>query len=174
MDIFGGIASVLSGGLTGIIGSIGQGILELKSKKLDLELAKEKLASELALKKADAEIALQQAASAIGIQDSKGFEASQTNEAKTFHEGIVTEKQNWLLVILDFLRGIVRPFLTLYLCVLTTLIYIQARRLLNDTFLSPEQALDLVTQIIFTILYITTTCISWWFGSRNSNKRISK
>lgn len=171
MDIFSGIASVLSGGLTGILGSVTQGIFEYKTKKLEIELQKSKYENEIALRKIDGDIAIQAWSAKVDVEDSKAFNTSLSSEPKTYHDGALTEKQNWLMVLLDFIRGIIRPFLTLYLCVLTTAIYIQAKRLIHDNDLSVDQAYDLVNQIINTILYLSTTCVMWWFGTRNKTKQ---
>jgi hypothetical protein len=182
MDIFSGIASILGGGITGLIGSVTQRIYEYKSKKLDIELQKEKYANELALRKADAEIMAQEWASRTKVaeieataqvetEDSKAFAAALTSEPKVYHEGVLSNKQNWLMIILDFARGIVRPGLTLYLCAITTVIYVKAARLLNGNTILPGMAYDLVTQIINTILYLTTSCVLFWFGARNKSKQ---
>lgn len=182
MDLFSGIASVLSGGLTGVIGSVAQGIFEYKSKKLDIELQKEKFANEIELRKVDAQVMAQEwaartqvatveATAQVDTEDAKAFAASLTSEPKTYHEGQLTTGQNWMMVILDFCRGIIRPGLTIYLCVLTTAVYFQAKFLLKTNDISVEQAVGLVTQIINTILYLTTSCVLWWFGSRQKGKK---
>ncbi len=33
--------------------------------------------------------------------------------------------------------------------------------------LSAEQAIQLIQMVVGTILYLTTTCVLWWFGTRN-------
>lgn len=171
MDLFSGIASVLSGGLTGIVGSVTQSVFEYKSKKLDVELQKEKYANEIALRKIEGDIAANAWAAKADIEDSKAFNTSLSSEPKVYHNGQLTEKQNWLMVVLDFIKGSIRPFLTLYLCVLTTMIYIQARSILSNGDLSVTQAYELVNQIINTILYLSTSCVMWWFGSRQKTKK---
>jgi hypothetical protein len=180
MDIFSGIASILSGGVTGIIGSVAQGIFAYKSKQLDVELQKQKYSNELELRKADAVIMAQEWASRTSIaqteataqidsEDSKSFHAALTSEPQRYAEGTLTSKQNWMMVILDFIRGIIRPGLTLYLCGITTAIYFHAKSLMGTDMIS-AQAYELVTQIVNTILYLTTTCVLFWFGTRNKQK----
>lgn len=177
MDIFGGIASVLSGGLTGIIGSVAQGIFAYKSKQLDVELQKEKYINELELRKADAaimaqewasrtQIAQTEASAQVDSEDAKAFTTALTSEPQRYSEGQLTNKQNWLMVLLDFCRGIIRPGLTLYLCGITTAVYFHAKDLMGHD-MSPEQSYQLVMQIVNTILYLTTTCVLFWFGTRN-------
>jgi len=78
----------------------------------------------------------------------------------------------FMLVLLDFLRGIIRPGLTVYLCAITTIIYLDAKSVLQNIqgVLSAADALNLVQTIVATILYLTTTCVLWWFGTRNKSK----
>lgn len=183
MDIFSGIASIFGGGLTGLVGSVTQRIFEYKSKKLDIELQKEKFANDIALKRVDAELMAQEwaartkvadveATAKMDVADSEAFATALTSEPQRYSDVThLTDKQNWLMVLLDFMRGAIRPGLTIYLCALTTAIYFQAKFLLRSNDITVEQAYDLVTQIIDTILYLTTTCVLFWFGTRNKAKQ---
>jgi len=93
-------------------------------------------------------------------------------EPKRYSEGVPVGKAGgFLLVLLDLFRGVVRPALTVYLCVLTTMIYYQARILIDREDLDPEQALQIEHLIVGTILYLTTTCVLWWFGTRNKQEQ---
>lgn len=76
------------------------------------------------------------------------------------------------LVALDVLRGVIRPGLTVYLCAITTLVYLEARGILAaaGASLNPTQALAVHDLIVSTILYLTTTTVLWWFGTRNSER----
>lgn len=159
MDIFTGIASILGGGITGLIGSVTQRVFEYKSKKLDIELEKNRFEHEVALKSI-------QYKAAVDVEDSKAFNTALSSEPKMYHDQGLSNKQNWLMVILDFIRGSIRPGLTIYLCGITTAIYSQAKAIMGTSLL-PFQAYELVNQIINTILYLTTTCILFWFGTRN-------
>lgn len=179
MDFLGVITSVFGGGITGLVGSITQHVLEFKTKKLELEANRDRFAHEERMVKAEAEVMAQEwaartkvaeveSAAKVETADAAAFAAS-FNEPARYAEH-VTEKQNWFMVGLDVLRGVVRPGLTLYLCVLTTLLYLKAQRMLPAN-LNADQALGLVNEIINTILYLTTTCILWWFGTRNKQKQ---
>jgi hypothetical protein len=67
-------------------------------------------------------------------------------------------------------RGIVRPALTVYLCVLTTYVWLQVHQVLDKQPLSGSEALQIWQLIVGTILYLTTTCVLWWFGTRNKQQ----
>lgn len=181
MDILGGLTSLLGGGITGIVGTVVSSVYTYKSKQLDVELQKEKYANEVELKKADAAIMQQewaartqiagtQAAAQMDAEDSKAFAASLTSEPQRYAEGPLSEKQNWLMVVLDFFKGMIRPSMTIYLAALTTLIYLQAEALIGHG-ITQDQAAGLVSKIIDTVLYLTTTVILWWFGSRAHDKK---
>lgn len=181
MDILGGLTSILSGGITGLFGTAIGAFFTYKSKQLDVELQKEKYANEIELKKADAaimaqewtartQIAVTQADAQKNAEDSKAFAASLTSEPQRYAEGPLTTKQNWFMVFLDFFKGLIRPSMTIYLAALTTLIYLQAEALIGHG-ISIDQAAGLVSKIIDTVLYLTTTVILWWFGSRAHDKK---
>lgn len=159
MDIFTGITSILGGGITGLIGSITQRVYEYKTKKLEIEMAQLQIQAQVTH---DAAI--------VDTEDSKAFKAAITSEPKLYHTETLSNKQQWLMVILDFTRGAIRPGLTIYLCAITTAIYFQARTLMGD-LIPVDSAVAMVIQIINTILYLTTTCVLFWFGTRNHSKQ---
>lgn len=162
--ILGLLGSILSGGATGLLGTAIQRYADHQNKKLDLQLEQARFDHQIALLKAQSE-------SQMDIEDSKAFAESYHLEPKKYSEGSYSEKQKWVMVCLDFARGIVRPGLTLYLCALTTIIYYKSAKLLAADFILPSMAYDLLSQIINTFLYIFTTCCLWYFGTRNKGKQ---
>lgn len=174
------VGSILSGGATGIIGIVAQRFADYKNKQLDMELEQRRSDNALKMKEADAKIMAQEwaaktevarveTAGASDVADAQAFSASYDLETKKFSGDNLTPAQMWLMVLLDTLRGSVRPVLTLYLCVLVTLIYATAKStlLVNGAELSAEQALDLFKIMLGTICYVWTTITLWWFGTRN-------
>jgi hypothetical protein len=180
MSVLDGVLSVLSGGATGLIGTAIHSIVEFKTKKLEIELQKTKFANEIEMRRVDAQIMQQEwasrtkvaeieGASAEAVADAKAFAASFNEPQQYSEKSLVTKSQNWALVFLDVLRGCIRPVLTVYLCGITTLIYIQARQLISDGLTVPE-ALDLTNRVVETVLFLTTVCVTWWFGTRTKKK----
>ena len=181
------VGGIFSGGATGIIGVIAQRFADYKNKQLDMQLEAQRHANAVALREVDAKIMQQEAAAKIqvveletagasDVADAQAFAASYALEPKRFSsEAQLTVGQNWVMVALDALRGSVRPLLTIYLCVLVTAIYIEARLTLraNGGELSPEQALDLFKLMLGTICYVWTTVTLWWFGTRNRSTQPS-
>jgi len=173
--------SIFSGGATGVIGVIAQRFADYKNKQLDMELEKQRFENQVQLRRVDAEIMAQEwaartkvaeveAAGEEAVADAAAFAASYQLEPKRYSdETRLTPNQQWWMVILDFFRGSVRPALTMYLCVLVTVIYFLARDKVKGEDLSPEQVLDLLKLIIGTVLYVWTTITLWWFGTRNKS-----
>lgn len=162
------LLSLLSGGITGLLGKGVERYFDHKAKKLEAEVEDRRFVHQLALQQMVGK-------AAVEVEDSKAFKASiESDDVEKFYEGTYTRTQSWLMVILDFCRGFVRIGLTAYLCVLTTLIYIKAERLVNLDVLLPSMAYDVLTLIINTILYMTTLAVCWQFGSRASNAPVNK
>lgn len=169
------LGSIFSGGATGLIGVAIQRYADYKNQKLNFEhqveirkLDKEIMSEEWAYR---AKVAAIEGEARVETEEAKAFAASFQTEPTRYSEGIrATKAQAWLMFILDFVRGWVRPGLTVYLCTLSTMIYIQTRELLGQEELSSTEALELTKLIISTVLYLTTTCVLWWFGTREKRK----
>jgi hypothetical protein len=181
--------AIFSGGATGIIGVVAQRFADYKNKQLDMQLENQRHTNAVALREVDAKIMAQEAAAKVqvvtlegenavnladaqtkGIEaaaDAAAFSKSYDLEPKQFTTGNLSSNQRWAMVVLDFVRGFVRPGLTIYLCVLTTLIYFQARDLLSKEDLDVKQAMDLTDYIVHSIIYLFTTVTLWYFGTRN-------
>ncbi len=98
--------------------------------------------------------------------DARTLSASYQLEPQQYSAAVKpTRGQGWLLVLLDVLRGVVRPGLTIYLCVLTTQIYNELASKVGQ--ISQDQQFEMVKLIVGTILYLFTTVTLWWFGTRN-------
>jgi hypothetical protein len=131
--------SILSGGATGIIGVMVQRFADYKNKELDISMSKIKFAHELQMRDMDAKLMAEEWKGRTQVAQIEGDAAEQVSAnqafAASFNEPIqysakitTTAKQGWALVTLDFIRGIVRPGLTIYLCILTSLVYFQAQK----------------------------------------------
>lgn len=172
------ISSVLGGGATGLLGAALSRYFDYKSKQLDKEFQKDKFEYDLQLKHADARIlelewqsreriAITEADSRIDAADTQAFQAALTSEPKMFaNPSKLTRAQNSWMVFVDGVRGLIRPGLTLYLCGISTAVYMQAGSIIKNQPITIEQSVDIYNQISSTILYLTTCCVLFWFGSR--------
>lgn len=178
LELLGTAASaILGGGATGILGAAVQRYADYKNRQLDLQAQASRQAHEVAMREADAKIMAQEWAARTQVAaiegeareveaDARAIEASYQLEPKQYSGGVKpTKGQGWVLVLLDALRGIVRPGLTIYLCALTTIIYIDVQPLAGKLF--TDQAAESFKLVIGTVLYLTTTVVLWWFGTRN-------
>lgn len=175
VELFG---SAFGGGILGVLGAVVQKIADFKTKKLELEMQAKKSEHEIAMRKADADILAQEWAARTKIADIEAGARVEAADAAAFAESFKMEPQRYsegfkpsgwqagALILLDCLRGAVRPVLTLYLCGITTVVYLQARALLDGQAMSPEQALKVTGSVIDTILFLTTTAVTWYYGSR--------
>ena len=171
--------SIFSGGATGLLGVVAQRWADYKNRQLDLQLEEIKHKNAVDLRRVDAEIMKQEwaaktemvkteAAGKEAVADAEAFAQSYKLEPQRYSEGVQHSRgQSWVLVLLDAFRGFIRPALTVYLCVLTTMVWIQARSVLAAEDLDPAAALEIWRLIVGTILYLTTTVVLWYFGTRN-------
>ncbi len=176
------IGSIFAGGATGLLGVVFQRAFDWlherevsKQKKQDQEFELEKRKIDIQVTQAEwagrTRVAETEAGAAMDVAQSNAFAVSLLKEPERYSSSDrLTTGQNWILVLLDFLRGIVRPALTVYLCALTTYIWWQVRTLISTEDLDPAAVLDIWKMVVNTILYLTTTCILWWFGTRNKGQ----
>lgn len=173
------LGSIFAGGATGIIGVIIQRYADFKNKQLDMALEKQRGDIEIQKRQADAlimakeyegklAVAKQEGATAENIADTQAFAQTLVKEPERYsNANTVTPWQQWILVLVDALRGSVRPGLTLYLCALTTYVWLQVKDKLAVEDLDPADVKDIWLLVVKTILYLTTTVVLWWFGTRN-------
>ncbi len=171
-----GISSILGGGATGLLGIVAQRFFDWMHVKEKTKLMVLQNQHELAVMSAEWQgrlgVAKEQGEAARDVADSGALAASYQGAFERFATWDM-KKDHWtikaMMVLLDVLRGIVRPGLTLYLCWITTQIYQETRALLDSdgVSLTSDQTLQLLVYLIATICYLFTTCVTWWFGTRN-------
>lgn len=174
--------SIFSGGATGIIGVALQRFADYKNKQLDAQLEAQRAQNELDKRKLDLEITGKEWAGRVQVAVTEGESAKDVAASQAFATSLLREPerysstqgltsgQQWILVLLDAARGIVRPLLTVYLCALTTYVWYQVRTVLSQQNLDAAAAMQVWQLVVGQILYLTTTCVLWWFGTRNKEK----
>lgn len=174
-----GVSAILSGGATGLLGVLLQRGFDFLKGKQDLALLKLKNDHELAMRDKDAALMREEWAGRLRVAETEGAAKSDVAQSEAFATSLLREPerytnastltpaQQWFMVALDFARGLVRPGLTVYLCALTTVIWYQVRQLLSVEDLATSDVLDVWRTVVSTILYLTTTVVLWWFGTRN-------
>lgn len=176
------ISSILAGGATGLFGVILQRFFDWLHVKEQAKLAKQDQDFKLAMRDKDAILMDKEWAGRLKVADREGQATENVAADNAFAQSLfkeperyslaatLTPSQQWVMIVLDFLRGIVRPALTVYLCALTTYVWWQVRQLIATEDLDAAAVLELWKFVVSTILYLTTTCILWWFGTRNKQE----
>jgi hypothetical protein len=173
------LSAILAGGATGLLGMALQRIFDWMKLKQDLALTKVKLDHELAMRDKDAAIMREEWAGRLKVAEAEGETQREVAESQAFQASLLREPerysnvatlshgQQWAMVILDALRGIIRPGLTLYLCALTTYIWLEVKSIIHAQQLDAAAAIGVWQDVVGTILYLFTTVTLWWFGTRN-------
>lgn len=184
LGIIGDIAgNIFSGGLTGLFGVGLSMFKDIAVKKLQLQEIKMKFDNAVELRKIDNEmmkweiegkqkIAEIETAGAIGVEEQRAFAASQQDNNVIYSAKVKPNTfTSAVLVLLDLVRGIIRPGMAIGLFVLTCMLYNEVYEIAGGwTSLSQDQAFELVMRIVSTILYLFTTCVTWYYGVRNSQQ----
>lgn len=180
-SIFGVIGSAVSGGLLGVFGTgvklwadhkaeQAKQLFQLKMRQLDQE--EMTLEHQLHMKTIEAEanrdiaVATQnrlateaEAQADIEQAEVKLIQTSYNNDRATYGGGFV-----------DAVRGLMRPTLTMYFAVLMALIAYQLFSLSTE-IVSASTAQTMLTDIINACIFLATTSVTWWFGSRPVGSR---
>lgn len=179
------LVNLVSGGALGAVAGLGgtaiqkyfefkndgqKNLHEIEMKKLDIETMKAEAESKF-------EVSRLEAGSREAVAETEAFQASFSTEPQSYADkSHLTPGQNWLMTILDFIRGLVRPGLTAYMSILVSLLLWQALAILKreGMTINPEEAYELVGKIVQTILALFTACTLWYFGQRMSEGRGNK
>jgi len=181
------ISGVVSGGATGLIGVLIQRYFDLQNKKQDIEALKLNLANSVELSKmesdrarvradADIQVAETEADAKVLVASYEHDEAKYIDKEALRKPGKISSFIMLMMGFVDFLRGALRPGMTIYLCFLVSAMFAWVKSLAEEygIVMTPEQVLTLITQIITTILYVFTTVTLWWFGTRPPNNSSNK
>ena len=191
---------VIFGGITGLIGSVITGVTNYKTKKLEtaheekmveLESAAMKLEAEMniAITKAEIEGEVELADSAAYLESLKSGQTSFFGKDwidKLFNiQGKFLGPLAKLVGIgvagafgfVDWLRGFMRPALTSYLIGMSTLITFMAWNIIQEHGLqtiTADQSVLIFREVTSIIIYLTVSCVTWWFGDRSMSKFITR
>ena len=148
------VGNALSGGVLGAAGAAFSRWHEAK-----LELTKLAIANQQALKLAEHELERMKLA-----QDGAGLAASAPVDAATYS----TETSQYAssqLMLVDAVRGLVRPLLTaLLLC--STMYYTNRLLTIVGMNLTPAEAHQLLQFLLESTVSCTGIALTWWFGAR--------
>ena len=203
------LATLISGGLFGAIGSVFKGVLGYFEKKNER-------AHELAVIEANKDFMIAEAEANIKITDAKVKGAVELEEVKAFQISQAAGqtdmiKETWinrlfefdnkwfswfpatigsllvaLMALIDCIRRLMRPALTIYVMVGATWITWLVWQVLTyhatntdgslsfHAILTPVQAYALFLQIIDFVLFMAASGFGWWFSDRAISKGLFK
>jgi hypothetical protein len=172
---------------TGLIGTITTSFINLKTQKLsnehqllmrdkDIEERKQEATTQIAIDSQQISGAIDNLETQAYLESLKGANADLLTDAKL---QALTADKHWTSKVLAFLMGLVdtfrasvRPLLTIYLVVLTTVITNKSIVIISSKsdLLTTAQAQDLFVQVTNIVLYLTVAVVTWWFGDRRTAK----
>jgi hypothetical protein len=166
------IASLISGGIIGTVGAFATNIVGYFQKKEDnkqaLELKKVDSHFKLASLKLETETRKEESADDLIEGSYKHDTSFATSGVKDF-----SLVERILLVSMDLFRGSIRPLLTLFLIWQVHLTRVEINGILSASGvsgLSIAEALNIYKEVVEMILFLASTSVCWWFGSRPPSK----
>lgn len=190
LELLGGIFSAATGGgALGLLGGLARQALDYFHKREEIanELAvlKERNAHELLMRDKDRELLEAESASQFKMAEIQGettieaarlgaVAASFASDRATYATGQIAANSPWFIAV-DFLRGIIRPGVTLLfdfaLLVIWGLLAWHLAPILMELFASREPAvlkplLDQFFEITKAIIFLATTTTGYWFVAR--------
>ena len=197
------ILETILGGVTGLIGNVVGGWFKLKHAKLQKEIKDGDRKHEVAMVKAETEAMIMEAKANIKITQAQVEGAVDLKDAEAYIQSQKEGNKNlfnskWINALLsvtgwwkiftlplasliaflfgftDFLRGIIRPALTVYLCGVTTWVTWMSWNIMQTEgiTISAFQAVDIFKDTTSIVTYLTVSCVTWWFGDRRMAKSI--
>lgn len=179
------LTTTSTGGIIGVLGSWLTKREERKNLQLkyDHDLKMSEIRKEEAKIEAEHELAM--ADKQVERAQVEGELAIGEVEMKAFTEGLKEQSKTYGIRLVDSVRGLMRPLITVYLLVIATFIMIQIHNLVGgfDTVIcgpnsvescNPDTAINTYKSVIDQVLFLTATAVTWWFGSRPSSQRKDK
>ena len=175
---------------TGFLGNIITSFTNLKAQKIknehdlkmrdyDLKEREQEAKLQIAVQTAQTDLEIEKAEAAAYVESLKNANADLLTTEKL---GVLSETKSGfigkllalLMGLVDTFRSFIRPGLTAYLVALTTVLTYQAIEILSakESLLTAIQAQALFSQVSDIVIYLTVSCVTWWFGDRRTAKFI--
>lgn len=168
------VTSSLGGSIVGAAGAAfskwHEGKLKLEEMKLNLEQTKLNNSHDLSMAQitqaGNREEAEEQFRKAALEVDYAGLEASILADRATYS---TADGSKWL-VLVDVVRGLVRPVLTASLLIycMAALLYITRH---YSVELTNEQLYNIVVTIVNNLVTCSSIALTWWFGTRSNESK---
>jgi len=169
------LSILTSTGAGGIIGVVGSWLTKREERKnIQLQFERDVKLAEIrkdeAKIEADHELAL--ADKQIERAQVEGSVAIDQAEIEAFTDGLKEQSKNYGIKVVDGIRGLMRPLITVYLLVIATLLTLKINQLVGGLdSLEMSELKGIYDNVINQMLFLTATAVTWWFGSRPSSQR---
>lgn len=178
MSVISSIVDIASsGGLGAIVGAVGgiwSKIEERKTLALSLkrDFAMASLRQKELLSEQQHELAM--ADKEVRRAEVEGELVVQQIETQGFVESIKQQGKMVGIPIVDGIRSLMRPVITVFLLTLTTILFFQLHDMVDGLeSVPPETILAIYITIIKQIIFLTVTATAWWFASRPARVQIN-
>ncbi|TDO96703.1 hypothetical protein [Marinomonas balearica] len=176
LDMIIGVFS--SSGIGAIVGLVGSWLTKKEERRnMEISLSHEKEMYHLksTLQRHESEIQLKLAEQGLEIQREKNDTEVELKELSAFE---TSQRLNQPLTnrFAELIRGLMRPVITLYLLTIATYIALHISAYLGDIamFLQKEDMVSMYRDMLDKVMFLTTTAVTWWFGSRPGNAHFKK
>ena len=176
----GALGSAASGGLLGLFGTgfklwadhkaqQAKRSFEIQMRKLDQ--AEMQLEHQLRMREVEAQARKEIAVATVRKEETEAQASAEVEKAEIQlrQASYQQDKATYGGGFVDAVRGLMRPILTLYFAVLMALIAYQLFQLAN-VHIGTATASYLLKDIINACIFLATTSVTWWFGSRPIHK----
>lgn len=195
LELLSGVfAAASGGGAMGLVGGLLRQALDLLHKRTDqaneLALLREKNQTELALRDKDlalmtaetkGQLAVVEATAEGNVQVAQlnAIGASFGADKATFATGTLAAESKWFVMV-DVVRGLIRPAITLLFDLAMLAIWIVLIALLWDSLAAlfaardpgiTKTMFDLLIEVTKSIIFLATTATGYWFVARGSSSK---
>lgn len=185
MDIGSLLGNVATGGVLGALGGIGQAALSMWQAKQAAEHEREmkvlgdahevaRWAHDLETAKFESEaktkLAEIDSATQTSLADARSLQASLEADKRTFATDEVVGKFPRLFAFVDFVRGLIRPWITLYLDFVLTVLCVwvtyEVLKHFPEVLTKGDTLADVFKSLVEAVIFMATTATMWWFAAR--------
>ena len=161
------LGAIFGGGVTGLVGSAITAFTEVKREGMRFKHNEAMAQLALDTTKAEAEgkfkVIDREVEGRVAVGELQALQASYAADKATYSTSDTPSWVRALLGLVDVLRGSVRPVITYYFTVFISIAFFK----FYTSAISTVAVEDILGRIVTVVLYVGTTCILWWFGTRN-------
>ena len=173
LEIISGLLS--SSGLGAIVGIAGSWLTKREERKsAQLKYDHDRHMANIRVKEFELEASHELAIADKQIQrsETEGNIAIDLKETDAFTESLKSMSKSTGIKFVDGIRGMMRPLITIYVLILSTIISMEIGTLIGGLDTIPQgKLISMYRYIIEQLIFLTTVAVTWWFGTRPGNRK---